>query len=320
MRALCVRALGNADQLKVEDLPAPVAGPGRVLVRVNASALNPADLKVVNGEFAGRFLHARKFPLVVGYDLAGTVEAVGDGVQGLAPGDRVHGFLPFGPGTDQGAFAELAAPRADEVGRVPASVGDEAAAAVATAGITALLALRDRAGMKPGGRVAVLGAAGGVGSLAIGVARKLGASVTAVCSASAEDFVRSLGPDEVAVRGHGEPLRLEGNFDCVFDTPGAYGYRACRAALGPGGAYVSTLPTASVIGGKLLALFSSRRSLMVMTRSRRADLELLTGWIAEGMQVQIDSRFPVREGAGAMARLARGGMRGRLAIDVAGGW
>ena len=106
----------------------------------------------------------------------------------------------------------------------------------------------------------------------------------------------------------------------MFDTPAAYGYRACRGALAPGGAYVSTLPTASVFGGKLLALFSSRRSLLVITRSRRADLELLAGWIAEGMQVPIDSRFPVREVASAMDRLARGGMRGRLAIDVAGGW
>lgn len=320
MRALCARALGAADQLGVEEIPAPQPAAGQVLVRVHAAAANPADLKVVRGELAGRFLHARRFPLVPGYDLAGVVEAAGDGVGDLAAGDRVFGHLPYSGKNAQGSFAELVAVPAGEVGRLPAAVSFETAAAAATTGLTALQGLAGRGRLAAGGRALVLGAAGGVGSIAIGVARKLGASVTAVCGPAAADMVRALGPDELVLRGHGEPLALVGPFEVVFDTPAAYGYRACRRLLAPGGAYVTTLPNAGLAIGKLMALFSSRRAALLVVRSVRADLERLAGWLAEGMAVPIDSRFPVREGGRAIDRLAQGGMRGRVVVDVAGGW
>jgi len=320
VRALCARALGGTDQLKVEEIPAPQAGAGQLLVRVHAAAANPADGKVLGGELAGRFLHARGFPLVLGYDHGGVIEAVGAGVEGFAVGDRVFGHLPYGSKNRQGTFAELVAAPAGEVGRLPAEVSFETAAAAATAGLTALQGLRDRGGLAAGGRALVLGAAGGVGTIAVGVARKLGAAVTAVASAKAIDLVKTLGADEVVARAHGEPLGLPGPFDVAFDTPAAYGYLACRGMLSPRGAYVTTLPNGGLVAGKLMTLFSRRRAALLVVKSVRADLELLGGWLAEGLQVPIDSRFPVADAGRAIDRLSQGGMRGRVVVDVAGGW
>jgi alcohol dehydrogenase len=291
-----------------------------VLIGVHAAAANPADVKVLRGELAGRFLHAKRFPLQLGYDFAGVVETVGEGAADLAVGDHVFGHLPYSGKNRQGTFADKVAVPAAEVGRLPGSVTYESAAAAATAGLTALQALRDRGRLARGGRVLVLGAAGGVGSVAIGVAKKLGAHVTAVATAAAADFVRGLQPDEVVARGHGEPLGLDGAFDVVFDTPAAYGYVACRRMLAPRGAYVTTLPTGSLVAGKLMALASSRRAALLVVKSVRADLELLGSWLAEGMAVPIDSRFRVADGGRAIDRLSQGGMRGRVVVDVAGGW
>lgn len=320
MRALCVRSTGATDQLKVEEIPDPVAGDGQVLVRVHAAAANPADGKVVRGELAGRFLHARRFPLVPGYDLAGVVESAGAGVADLAAGDRVYGHLPYRSGNAQGTFAELVAVRAGEVGRLPASVGFEVAAAAATTGLTALQGLRDVGRLASGGRALVLGAGGGVGTISVGVAKKLGAVVTAVASPRVLDLVKGLGADQVVARAHGEPLGLDGPFDVVFDTPAAYGYVACRRLLSPRGVYVTTLPTGSLVVGKLMTLFSRRRARVLIVKSLRADLERLAGWLAEGLEVPIDSRFSVADGGRAIDRLAQGGMRGRVVVDVAGGW
>jgi NADPH:quinone reductase-like Zn-dependent oxidoreductase len=241
-------------------------------------------------------------------------------VSDVAAGERVYGHLPYRSGNHQGTFAELVAVPSGEIGRLPASVSFETAAAAATTGLTALQGLRDLGRLRAGGRALVLGAGGGVGTIAVGVAGKLGAAVTAVASPSAADLVKQLGADEVVVRGHGEPLALEGPFDVAFDTPAVYGYRAVHRMLAPRGVYVSTLPTGGLVLGKLMAILSSRRAALVVVRSRRADLELLAGWLAEGLPVPIDSRFAVAEAGRAIDRLAQGGMRGRVVVDVAGGW
>ncbi len=320
MRALCARATGSSDQLKVEEIPDPTPGAGQVLVSVHAAAGNPADGKVLRGELAGRFLHAKRFPLVLGYDFAGVVEAVGAGAGDVKVGDPVYGHLPYSGKNRQGSFAEKVAVPAAEVGRLPGSVAYESAAAAATAGLTALQGLRDRGRLTSGGRALVLGAAGGVGTIAIGVARKLGAHVTAVCAPAAVDFVQGLEPDEVVARGHGEALALDGPFDVVFDTPAAYGYVACRRMLAPRGAYVTTLPTGALVAGKLMTLFSGRRAALLVVKSVQGDLEVLGRWLAEGLKVPIDSRFRVADAGRAIDRLSQGGMRGRVVVDVAGGW
>ena len=302
-------------QLGAVEIEAPSTG--EVTVRVHASAVNPADLKVLGGELAGRFLHGRTRPLVSGYDFSGVVESdVGE----FKKGDAVYGHLPYSGSNRQGAFGELVrVPRA-EIARVPAGVAHETAAAAATPGLTALQSLRDLGKLPANGRVLVMGAAGGVGSLAIGVARALGARVTAVCSTYAVDYVRDLGADEVVDRRARDPRTLEGPFDVVFDAAAAYSYASTRKMLAPAGAYVTTLPSPALLGGKIMTLVSKRHCHVVVVKSRAADLEQLATWIAGGLRVPIDARYPVRELAQALERLRKGELRGRVAIDVANGF
>ena len=311
MHAIGVPAAGQLDALGPVEVEEPT---GEVRVRVVCSAVNPADHKVLGGEFAGRVLHARTRPLVSGYDFAGVVEA---DVADLKAGDEVFGHLPYSSKSRQGAFAErVAVPRA-EIAKKPAGIGADVAAASATPALTALQSLRDLGRLRAGGHVLVIGAAGGVGSVAIGVARALEAKVTAVCSTYALDFVKGLGPDEVVDRRAKDPRSLAGPFDVVFDAAAAYSYAAFRHALAPGGGYVSTLPGPAWLGGKLLTAFSSRHAHVVVVQSRRADLEQIAGWLAVGMKVPIDSRFPVTELRAALDRLAKGEVRGRIVVDVA---
>jgi NADPH:quinone reductase-like Zn-dependent oxidoreductase len=320
MRAMAWPHAGSPEAPKVVDVDAPSPQRGEVLVRVVASAVNPADEKVSSGSFVGRLLHARVSPLVLGYDFSGVVEACGADVTDLPVGAEVAGHLAYAGATRQGAFAERVAVDRTTIAVKPASVSHEVAAAAATPALTALQSLRDLGRLPDGGRALIVGAAGGVGSLAIGVGKRLGGKVTAVCSTYAMDFVKGLGADEVVDRKAQDPLTLPGPFDVVFDAAAAYSYLACKHQLTPKGAYVRTLPDLGIGLGKAAALFSGRRCEFIIVESVRKDLELVFSWIADGMKVPIDARFPVRDLAKGLDKLRRGEVRGRLAIQVEGGF
>lgn len=311
--------IGTAPRAVEVDAPEPTRG--EVRVRVLGSALNPADLKVVQGGFLGRLLRARTSPLVVGFDFSGKVDAVGEGVTDLKVGDEVFGHLAYSSKTRQGAFAELITTGSELVGRKPAGLSHEQAAALPTAGLTALQCLRDLGKVPQGGKVLLVGAAGGVGSLALGIGKKLGLRTTAVCSTYAVDFVRGLGADEIVDRKQQDPLSLAGPFDVVFDAPCAHSYFQFRRKIAPGGAYVTTLPNPSAFLAKAIggALFN-RRCEFIIVKSLRKDLELLGAWASEGMKVPVQARYPVRELAAAEKELSKGSFMGRLAIQVEGGF
>jgi NADPH:quinone reductase-like Zn-dependent oxidoreductase len=320
MRAMAWTHAGDKDGPRAITCDAPSVGRGQVRLRVMSTALNPADWKVTGGEFVGRVLHARVSPLIVGYDYSGVIDAVGEGVTDLKPGDAVFGHLAYSIGTRQGTFAELVSVDRSTVARKPDAVTHEAAAAVATAGLTALQSMRDLGRLRKGGHVLIVGAAGGVGSVAIGVARRLEARVTAVCSSYAADFVRQLGADEVVDRTKQDPMSLAGPFDVVFDAAAAHSYSACKHLLTPEGAYVATLPSVAWAWGKVATLFSHHRCELIRVQSVPKDLDLLAAWIADGMQVPIDGRFPVKDVQAAISRMMSGKVLGRLSIQVDGGF
>ncbi|HXZ15714.1 MAG TPA: NAD(P)-dependent alcohol dehydrogenase [Roseiarcus sp.] len=304
---------------RVLEVDAPEPGPGQVKVKVAWSAVNRADLRVSSGEFVGRLLHARIWPLIVGYDFSGSVEG-GPGIGDLRAGDEVFGFLPYASATRQGAFAEFVAIDRGAVGLKPQSVSDEAAAAAATPGLTALQFLRDLGRLKAGGKVLVIGAAGGVGSLAVGVAKRLGAHVTAVCSTYAVDYVRGLGADVVVDRRKRDPLAVEGPFDVVFDPAAAHSYLAFRNRIAARGAFVSTVPSPALLLGKAMAALSLKRCEFGSVKPVSADFEQLAVWLQSGLQAPVDSRFPVKNLGAALAQLTRGELRGRIAVQVHGGF
>lgn len=234
MRVMAANQYGPLEQLRVLELPTPEPSLGEVRVGVCASALNPADFKVILGMM--KFLHGRNFPLVVGYDFSGTVEAVGPGVGQLKTGDEVFGFLPYGMANRQGAFAETLIAKVDELALKPSGVSHIQAAAAATPGLSAIQSLRDLGRLgNPGTRVLITGVSGGVGSIAIGIARKLGASVTAVGSGKGIELAHRLGAETVIDRKTSDPISTaRGPFDVVFDSAAGYRWSQWRSSTETG--------------------------------------------------------------------------------------
>jgi len=318
MKAIAAPGYGPLDSLALIDAPLPVPAGGEVRVRVVAAALNPADYKVVLGTI--KFLHGRNRPLIVGYDFSGTVDAVGPSVTGISVGDDVFGFLPYGPGNKRGAFAEALIARSDEIALKPKGVSHEVAAAAATTGLTTIQSIRDL-GRLPAkdGQVLVTGVSGGVGSIAVGVAKRLGATVTGVGSGAGLDLARRLGCEEALDRTKQElPGAIRQRFDVVFDASAAYRWREWRTALKPGGAFVTTLPSLPFLFDKIASLFSRTRVHFVNVKSRPADLALLGTWLEDGLEVPLASTIPVRDVAKGLKQLQKSG--GRVAVQVADGF
>jgi NADPH:quinone reductase-like Zn-dependent oxidoreductase len=318
VKTLAAPDYGPLESLALLDAPLPTPGPGEVRVRVVASALNPADYKVILG--TTKFLHGRKRPLVLGYDFSGTVAAVGRGVAGVSEGDDVFGFLPYGPGSNRGAFAEALIAKSDSIAPKPKGVSHEIAAAAATTGLTAMQAMRDVGHMPAhGANVIVTGVSGGVGSIGIGVARKLGARVIAVGSGSGVDLARGLGAIDVFDRTKDPlPPKLAEKVDLVLDAAAAYRWRDWRGVLKAGGTFVTTLPTLAFLGDTIASWFSKTRTGFANVKSRPADLRILGVWLTEGLEVPLTSTVAVRDVARGLAQLQRGG--GRISVQVADGF
>jgi NADPH:quinone reductase len=319
MRALASPAYGPLESLKIIDLPIPEPGPGQVRIRILMSALNPADFKSVTGEM--KILHAGVFPMVVGFDFSGVIDALGKNVSGLKQGDEVFGHLPYSRATRHGTFAEYTLANANALAKKPAGISHTIAASSATSCLTALQSLRDIGKLALGGRVLVVGASGGVGSVAIGVAQKLGGRVTAICATHAVDFVKELGADEVIDRLKVDPLQtVRGPFNVVFDTAAAFSWKLTRHFIEKGGAYVTTLPSLIFFRDKLVSIISSTRAHFVIVKPRTQDLDLLGSWLGLGLKVPIFQTVKVKDVAAGLKRLQEGKVQGRIAVDVAGGW
>jgi NADPH:quinone reductase-like Zn-dependent oxidoreductase len=316
MRVLAASHYGSLEQFQVIELPTPEPGVGEIRVRVTASALNPADFKVILGTM--KFLHGRNFPMVMGYDFSGTIEALGTGAESFKAGDEVFGFLPYGMKNKRGAFAETIIAKVAEVALKPAGVSHFQAAAAATPGITAIQSLRDLGGLQgTGTRILVNGVSGGVGSIAISVAQRLGAAVSAVGTGGGLELARKLGAETIIDRKSKDVFtEAQGPFDVVLDSAAAYHWSQWKLFLKPGGAYVTTLPSLGYARDMITSLFSSTHNRFIMVKSKAVDLQLLGGWLASGLEVHLDSTLSVRDVAKGLVRLQKGEVVGRIVVDV----
>jgi NADPH:quinone reductase-like Zn-dependent oxidoreductase len=227
MKAVFIERYGGPEVLQYGDLPDPVAGPGQVVVDIVAASVNAADWKVRRGQYG-----PTKFPLGLGRDFSGTVAALGEGVADLRLGDAVFGVCESGR---DGAYAEKIAVKAAIVAKKPQAMSHVNAAALALTGLTAISAIEETLRLKPGEKILIQGGAGGVASFAIQLARHIGAHVITTASAANNDYVRSLGADEVIdynARDFTEAVR---DCDAVFDTVGGDVAERSFAALKPGG-------------------------------------------------------------------------------------
>ncbi|MGE5226205.1 MAG: NAD(P)-dependent alcohol dehydrogenase [Planctomycetaceae bacterium] len=323
MKAIVQDRYGTADVLELRDVEDPVVGDEDVLVRVRAAGCGPDVWHLMTGEpyFVRAMPGFRKlWRAPRGRDVAGRVEAVGVNVTDLRPGDDVMGIV-------EGSFAELALGRPDLLVHKPASIGFDQAAAVPISGLTAVQALRDVAHVRPGQTVLIVGAAGGVGTLAVQIAKADGAHVTAVCSGAKADLVRSLGADDVIDYTREDFTDGRRRWDVIVDCAGRRPVRLLRRALTPKG-------TLAIVGGDgggkwtggfgrqmvrapILSLFVGQRLRPVPPKESRDGLETLRTLIEDGaLTPVVDRTFDLIDAPDAVRYLAQGHAGGKVVVTV----
>jgi NADPH:quinone reductase-like Zn-dependent oxidoreductase len=327
MKAIVQDWYGGPEVLELRDILQPVPKDDQVLVRVHAAGLDRGVWHVMTGlPYLIRFvvptlgLRQPKVP-VRGMDLAGRVEAAGSTVTRFQPGDEVFGW------TDDGAYAEYASAPEDHLTPKPATLTFEQAAAVPISGLVALQALRDEGEVQPGQKVLVIGAAGGVGSFAVQLAKAFGAEVTGVCSTTQVDLVRSIGADDVIDYTRQDPTDGTRQWDLILDTAGHRSLSRLRRALAPTGTLVivGSEGRGRWMGGfdrQLRAVALSRlvgqRLRMLSSKPRQQDLQTLRELIEAGKVTPvIDRTYPLREVPEAIRYLVEGhGGSGKIVITV----
>ncbi len=322
MQAIVNRKYGSPDDLKLEAIDKPALGDDGVLVRVRAASLNPYDWHFMRGlPYIARPMLGLRGPKksVPGADAAGQVEAVGKNVTQFRPGDEV-----FGVGRE-GSLAEYV--RGSENDFAPKSVGltFEQAAAIPMAGCTALQALRDSGQLQPGQTVLINGAAGGVGTFAVQIAKALGAEVTGVCSPPNIELLRSVGADQVVDYTREDFARSRRRYDLVLDLVANRSLSDLRRALTPEGTLVlsggggSRLlgPVGLIVRARVRSRFVSQRMPSFLAQLGRDDLVALTELIEAGkVKPVIDRTYPLSEAAEAIRYLETGHARGKIVITV----
>ena len=321
MKAIVYDNYGSPDVLRCEDIEKPTAGANEVLVNVRAASVNPLDWHFMRGSPYGlRMMAGLRKPKVrrLGADVAGHVEAIGRNVTQFNPGDEVFG-------TCRGAFAEYACASEQAVAAKPGNLTFEQAASVPVAAITALQALRDKGRIQPGQKVLINGAAGGVGTFAVQIARSFGADVTGVCSTKNVDMVRSIGADHVCDYIKEDFTKSGKQYDLIVDCVGNHSLPAYRRVLTPRGTYVVVGgppgrwigPLALVIKTQLLSPFVSQKLATIMANLRQADLASMRQLIEAGKVTPvIDRRYGLTEVPEAIRYLEEGHARGKVVITV----
>jgi NADPH:quinone reductase-like Zn-dependent oxidoreductase len=322
MKAVIHARYGNAEVLQVTTLERPVPRNNEVLIRVKAAGLDYGQWHLMAGKpYAVRLATGLTKPRqrVLGMDLSGVVEAVGAEVTRFKVGDAVFG-------ASSRTFAEFTCAREDQLCLKPERLSFEQAAASAISGVTALIGLSDVAQLKPGQSVCVIGAGGGVGSWAVQLARHFGAQVTAVCSTSKVEFVRSLGATSV-IDYTKAPLPTDGRFDVILDLAGNRPLNVLRKALAPRGSLVLGGGEGGdrFFGGMgrtlraaLWSMFLKQRLVMLMGFVKPEPLHALADILGQpGVTPAVGRSFPLEEAADAMRALVSGQVRGKLVLRVA---
>ena len=327
MKAIRYYRYGPPEVLKLREVDVPAIGDDEVLVRVRAASVNPLDWHFMGGtpylvRAQAGLSRPRARASRLGADMAGSVEAVGSNVTGLQPGDEVFGGLD-----DRGTLAEYVSIRQDAALLAkPAGLTFEQAASVPVAALTALQGLRDKGRVRPGHKVLINGASGGVGTFAVQLAKAFGAEVTGVCSTRNVDLVASLGADQVIDYTREDFTRAGRRYDLLVDIAGNRTLAETRRALAPKGVLVGVGgpdkgrwigPLGRSVKMVLLSPAVSQRMVFFLARLNKADLSVLGELLAAGkLTPVIDRTYSLGEVARAIGYLKQGHARGKVAITV----
>jgi NADPH:quinone reductase-like Zn-dependent oxidoreductase len=328
MKAAVYTRYGSPDVVQIADIEKPTPKDNEVLIKVHAASANPLDWKGMSGGpyMIRKLLELQKTKLKpLGVDVAGQVEAVGRNVTGFKPGDEIFG-------TCRGAFAEYACTcqsarvMKSALVRKPDNVTFEQAASAPVAALTALQGLRDKGKIQPGQKILINGAAGGVGTFAVQIAKSFGADVTGVCSTRNQEMVRSIGADHVIDYTREDFTKSGQRYDLLFDCIGNHPLSACRRVLNPKGllvligapadAHLGAL-LARLIGALVLSPLVSQKLVIFLAKSSEADMEIIGQLISTGkVSPVIDRRYPLNQVPEALRYLKEGHAAGKVVITV----
>jgi NADPH:quinone reductase-like Zn-dependent oxidoreductase len=328
MKAVVYYNYGSPDVLKFEEIEKPAVGDNQVLIKVRAASVNPLDWHFMRGTpYVVRLIMAgllKPKDKRLGVDVAGQVEAVGRNVTQFKPGDEVFGAC-------RGAFAEYACTSESALAMKPDNVTFEQAASIQVAALTALQGLRDKGRIQPGQKVLINGAAGGVGTFAVQIAKSFGADVTGVCSTRNAEMVRSIGADRVIDYTKEDFTQQDftkggQHYDLILDCVGNHSLLACRRVLTPKGIHVGVGgtsgpwmvgPLVRAITGPVLSRFGSQKFVTFMAKSSKEDLAIMRELLATGKVTPvIDRCYRLSEVPEAIRYLEEGHARGKVVITL----
>jgi NADPH:quinone reductase-like Zn-dependent oxidoreductase len=319
MKAIVYTTYGSPDVLEMGEVPVPTPKDDEVLVKIHAASVNYGDAVLVSGKpFIARLMGyglLKPKHEILGTDIAGEVESVGANVKRFQPGDQVFGDIGD---CGFGAFAEYVAVPEKALTRKPSNLTFEQAAAVPQAAVVALQGLRDKGGIRPGQKVLINGASGGVGSFAVQIARSYGAEVTGVCSTANVELVRSLGADHVIDYTQEDFTQNEQRYDLIFDIVANRSVSDYMRALTPQGSYVACAfnPT-SLFLGPIISMRRDQKVCSLSHKPNRDDLVYIRELLEGGRVVPvIDKYYPLEEVPEAMRYLGTKNHRGKVVITM----
>lgn len=310
MKAAQINTYGDASVIKITDVDTPSITDAQVLVEVHASSINPFDSKLRSGAMQ-QFIPLT-FPVTLGGDIAGVVKEVGSKIAHLTVGDKVYGQAAAVAG-NSGAFAEFAATAADQVAKMPAHLDFQQAASLPLVGVSALQALTEHIGLQKDQKIFITGGSGGIGTIAIQIAKHIGAYVATTTTGNGIEAVKQLGADEVIDYKAQDFAQLLHDYDAVFDTVGAGEFNKALSILKAGGIVVSMIAAAdkeTVAERKLIAVQQSTK----VTTERLTKLAEL---VEQGVvKAQVDAVFSLDNIAQAFESKENGATIGKIVIEM----
>jgi len=320
MKAAQIKKYGNPDVIEIIETQKPKVDRGQVLIKNYASSINPFDVAVIKG-FVAQMTDA-KLPMVIGSDIAGVVTEVGEGVENFSVGNKVYGQGSLLAGAT-GAFAEFVASPADLVAKMPArqslgagkskNINFNEAAAVVLTGVSAVQAIIEHFNLQSDQKILIHGGAGGIGTIAIQIAKHIGAYVAATATGEGIDYVKKLGADQVIDYKNENFENILSDFDAVFDTVGGETYAKSFKILKKGGGIVSMLmpPDQDLIKQYNVTAISQ------FTKITTERLTMLTNFIESGaVKIHIDKIYTLDKIKEAFSEKETGDVLGKIVIEI----
>ncbi len=310
MKAVRIEKYGNIDVIEIKEMDKPHPAKGQVQIEVHASSINPVDWKIREGHLTQIF--PTKLPITLGLDLAGVITEVGEGVTHVRVGDKVYGQASVWAG-GSGSFAEYATTPAGTVAKMPKNLSFTEAAAIVLTGTSAVEALNENMKLKRNQKILIHGGAGGIGTIAIQIAKHIGAHVTTTATSDGIKYVKQLGADEVIDYKTQAFDEKVSNYDAVYDTVGGETYTKSFKVLKKGGIIVSMLMPPDT---KLMKQYGVT-AILLMTQVTTKFLDALTKLVEDGVvKVHIEKTYPLSQIKEAFKAKETEEVHGKIAIEV----